>query len=84
MMELLDTVSLMTSDDYKERFKAEYLQTKIRRDKLKSMIQKLDNGALNFVPKCPRNILIYQLALMNAYLDALKVRADIELIDIDS
>lgn len=83
-MELLDTVSLMTSDDYKERFKAEYLQTKIRRDKLKSMIQKLDNGALNFVPKCPRNIFIYQLALMNAYLDALKMRADIELIDIDN
>lgn len=83
-MELLETVSLMTSDDYKERFKAEYLQTKIRRDKLKSMIQKLDNGALNFVPKCPRNIFIYQLALMNAYLDALRMRADIELIDIDS
>lgn len=83
-MELLDTVSLMTSDDYKERFKAEYLQTKIRRDKLKSMIQKMDNGALNFVPKCPRNIFIYQLAVMNAYLDALKMRSDIELIDIDN
>lgn len=83
-MELSDTVSLMTSDDYKERFKAEYLQTKIRRDRLKSMIQKWDNGALNFVPKCPRNVLIYQLALMNAYLGALKMRADIEMVDIDN
>lgn len=82
-MELLDTVSLMTSDDYKERFKAEYLQTKIRRDKLKSMIQKWDNGSLNFIPRCPRDVLIYQLALMDAYLGALKMRAYIEMIDID-
>ena len=29
-MELLDTVELMVSDDYKNRMKAEYLQTKIR------------------------------------------------------
>ena len=29
-MELKDTVDLMTSDDYKDRLKAEYLQTKIR------------------------------------------------------
>ena len=32
-MELLDTVELMVSDDYKNRMKAEYLQTKIRYDK---------------------------------------------------
>ena len=91
-MELSDTVSLMTSDDYGERLKAEYLQTKIRRDKLKNMIRKCDAavgvgfgiGTLTFEPKCPRNVLIYQLALMNAYLEALKMRADIELIDIDS
>ena len=29
-MELKDTVALMESDDYKDRFKAEYYQTKIR------------------------------------------------------
>ena len=33
-MELKDTVELMNSKDYKERFKAEYLQAKIRYDKL--------------------------------------------------
>lgn len=82
--ELLDTVSLMTSDDYKERFKAEYLQTKIRRDKLQIMIKKWDEGTLEFKPKCPRDVLIYQLGTMNAYLDALIMRADIEMIDIDS
>ena len=31
-MELKDTVELMNSEDYKERFKAEYLQAKIRYD----------------------------------------------------
>ena len=29
-MELKDTIELMNSSDYKERFKAEYWQTKIR------------------------------------------------------
>ena len=33
-MELKDTIDLMTSDDYKDRFKAEYYQTKIRYNKL--------------------------------------------------
>lgn len=33
-MELKDTIPQMTSEDYKERFKAEYYQTKIRYWKL--------------------------------------------------
>lgn len=36
-MELKDTIELMNSSDYKERFKAEYLQVKIRYDKLHKM-----------------------------------------------
>ena len=36
-MELKDTIDLMQSDDYKERFKAEYYQAKIRYDKLDAM-----------------------------------------------
>lgn len=32
-MELKDTVEMMGSVDYKERFKAEYLQAKIRYEK---------------------------------------------------
>ena len=34
-MELKDTIEMMTSNDYKERFKAEYYQAKIRYEKLK-------------------------------------------------
>lgn len=34
-MELKDTVQLMLSNDYEERFKAEYWQTKVRYERLK-------------------------------------------------
>ena len=37
-MELKDTVALMESADFKDRFKAEYYQTKIRYEKLHTMI----------------------------------------------
>lgn len=39
-MKLKETVELMNSSDYKERFKAEYLQAKIRYDKLHKMLIK--------------------------------------------
>ena len=38
-MELKETVEGMTSPDYKERFKAEYRQTKIRYEKLKHFLR---------------------------------------------
>lgn len=50
MMELKDTAALMCSDDYKDRFKAEYLQLKIRRDKLAAMLVKWDAGKSLYVP----------------------------------
>lgn len=40
--ELKTTIPLMTSEDYKERFKAEYLQTKIRYEKLKAFNNKIE------------------------------------------
>ena len=36
-MELYETIEGMTSTDYRERFKAEYRQTKIRYEKLKDL-----------------------------------------------
>ena len=44
--ELKDTVDLMNSSDYKERFQAEYLQTKIRYDKLHKMLVKYEAKTL--------------------------------------
>ena len=41
-MQLADTVKLMESENYKDRFKAEYLQTKIRYEKLKSLNNKIE------------------------------------------
>ena len=42
MQDLEKTVPLMTSDDYRERFKAEYWQTKIRYERLKAFNNKIE------------------------------------------
>ena len=59
-MELKDTVDLMNSEDYKERFKAEYLQTKIRYDNLHKMLVKKAAGTLDFEPTCSTALLTEQ------------------------
>jgi hypothetical protein len=76
--ELKDTVNLMNSDEYKERFVAEYYQTKIRYDKLKAMIENWDKGELKFEPTCPRSTYEMQLSGMGIYLATLEARAKIE------
>ena len=78
MYELSDTIELMTSDDYKERFKAEYWQTKIRHDKLHDMIVKYEAGTLDFEPTCNIDIFKKQITNMANYLYVLEVRAEIE------
>lgn len=77
-MELKDTIELMNSDDYKERFKAEYYQAKIRHDKLRNMLVKNEAGTLGFEPSCPITVLDDQLYCMNEYLKRLEIRAEIE------
>lgn len=77
-MELKDTVNLMLSDNYIERFKAEYYQTKTRYDRLHYMIIKYEAGTLAFDLKCPVNILKDQAKYMGMYLYQLEVRAEIE------
>ena len=80
--ELNETVSLMQSTDYKERFKAEYFQLKIRYDKLKAMVEKLDSGELEFEPDTPRSVYDLQLRAMEDYFAVLQARAAIEGIEI--
>ena len=77
-MTLEETKDLMCSPDYKERFKAEYYQLKIRYDKLKDMCEKWDKGELDFKPTCPRYIYRRQLDKMAGYLSILEERAEIE------
>ena len=47
MMELKQTVEMMNSADYKERFKAEYMQVVIRYKKLANMLEKWDKGEIS-------------------------------------
>lgn len=75
-MELKDTVQLMQSDDYKERFIAEYKQLVIRYEKLRKMVENWDN--LNFLPICPKSTYNMQLRAMSDYITVLEARAAIE------
>ena len=78
MIELKDTVAMMGSADYKERFVAEYAQLKIRYKKLYAVLEKYAADKLDFKPTCPIEILYEQLDHMEAYLNILKIRADYE------
>lgn len=94
MMVLKDTVTMMNSDDYKESFKAEYYQTKIRYEKLKAFNNKIEAAnrtTLSYsiggeckAPKhdCPAEMLREQQNIMGQYLHLLEVRAVIEGIEL--
>ena len=85
---------MMNSDDYKERFKAEYHQTKIRYEKLKAFNNKIEASRCTNntwdarkkveMPKhdCPDDLLTAQQRAMGEYLHLLEVRAVIEEIEL--
>lgn len=81
------TVEGMLHPDYKERFKAEYQQTKIRYEKLKEFNTKIKAAHMSSkvempVHDCPDELLREQQAIMGQYLHVLEVRAKIEHIDL--
>lgn len=89
---LADTVELMNSGDYRDRFVAEYIQTKIRYEKLKDFNTRieasvrtrgLDNGVDEPIHDCPAGLLREQQAAMGEYLHLLEVRAKVEDIDLE-
>ncbi len=80
-----ETVKMMLSDDYKERFIAEYRQTKIRYERLKAFNNKIEAArTVNSIkveePKhdCPFDLLREQQRRMGEYLHILELRAVIE------
>lgn len=75
---LAQTVDLMLSDDYKERFIAEFAQVKIRILKLEKMLRDYKSGSLGFEPDCPIQALYTQLSYMTSYAETLRSRAKIE------
>ena len=81
-MELERLIELMKSEDYKDRFRAEYYQLEDRIDKLVNMLEKYKAGTLNFTPSCSYELLSYQLQTMNAYKRVLEERAEIEDIEL--
>lgn len=83
IIELEDTIEMMNSNDYKERFRGEYFQAKIRYDKLDAMTVKYEAGTLTFTPKCSLELLKEQKKYMGNYIRCLKIRAEIEGIELD-
>lgn len=81
-MVLKDTIEMMVSEDYKERFKAEYYQLTNRYEGLRKMLDKWDNGSLEFTPTCPRSTYNMQITAMTNYLAVLEARAVMEGIDL--
>lgn len=90
-MLLENTSNMMISGNYKERFKAEYHQTKIRYEKLKTFNNKIEAAISTRheekpieMPKhdCPLELLRSQQRVMGEYLHILEVRAVIEDIDL--
>lgn len=87
-MELKDTIAMMTSEDYKDRFKAEYHQTKTRYEKLKAFNNRIeaafrsDGRVKEPVHDCSFDLLKEQQSLMGNYLHVLEVRAVIEGIEL--
>lgn len=78
-----DTVSLMCSPDYKDRFIAEYMQLKIRCEKVKKILA--DAMTPNCLPlKYNRStyLLERQLRVMQEYLKILELRAEIKKINL--
>lgn len=76
--ELSQTIEMMTSSDYKERFKAEYAQVGLRYERLKDMLEEWDNGTLGFSPTCPRSTYNMQIKAMTDYIAILEARAVME------
>ena len=91
-MELKDTIEMMTSNDYKERFKAEYYQTKIRYEKLKKFTTRIEAADMMMFEKnrniempkhdCPLHLLREQQSTTGQYLHCLELRAEIEGIEL--
>ena len=86
-MKLADTSTLMNSPSYKDRFIAEYHQTKIRYEKLKDFNNRIEAAQIMGKPEpehdCPLQLLKEQQSTMGKYLHLLELRAKIENIDLD-
>ena len=85
MYDLSSTTKLMVSEDYKERYLAEYIQLETRYEALMNIIWKYDHGEkLGFELDTPIHLLKKQAKAMYEYISALNERARFEGINISS
>lgn len=81
-----ETSAFMTDPDYKKRFIAEYMQTKIRYMKLKDFCNRIEVAEMTGTeaPKhdCPLALLREQQKYMGLYLSVMEKRALIEGVDL--
>ena len=82
-MNLLDTKEMMGSSDFKERFRAEYFQLKLRLEGLEKMLVGYKNETLTFKPICSYDLLNSQARIMKVYLEILEERALLESVNLD-
>lgn len=82
--QLDQTVDLMRSESYKDRFIAEYAQIEIRTKRLENVLKSIEDNTCPkcFKPTCDIEILKSQLKTMNAYRATLIFRASIEEIEL--
>ena len=67
MKDLIDSVDLMLSPDFKDRMKSEYWQLNIRMNRLFYILQNWDN--LEFKPRCDKYTLNMQYHYMKKYIN---------------
>jgi len=75
-MELKDTVNLMLSDDWRDRLKAEWLQVKIRYERLIGAINMADQGKGKYRSAEGRAVLKSQRDSMANYMTMLELRME--------
>ena len=82
-MKIQDTIKMMTSEDFKERFRAEYFQLVNRIEKFSITLDGYRKNTLKFIPKCTLKLLDGQMNTMIMYRTHLEESAKIEGISLE-
>lgn len=75
---LINSTLLMKSKNFKERFRAEYIQAVVRFNRLVAFLRQWDEGKLDYEPATPRATFNFQVEAMSKYIGILETRAKIE------
>ena len=75
--------NLIEMAQFKDDFKAEYLQVKSIKAQIHKLIVKIQAGTAEVKPASPMELLKHQEDVLNEYLLTLELRAEIEKIELD-